>query len=192
MGSFVCAWGAPAANTPAKAASTASVMSLDVFMKQDPPSKQLRTPRPGRREALVIAERPERSKRLPWRSAQPSIWACRSWPPPLCPTHPSSWCARRRKTATSSCESTRATPRSSAGSARHGPTSSASWRAITSRDSSSPPCPRSPSTSGRRSEEHTSELQSQFHLVCRLLLDQKKKQLQIPCRRKKINDEATR
>src|SRR5689334_23615077 len=27
----------------------------------------------------------------------------------------------------------------------------------------------------RRSEEHTSELQSQFHLVCRLLLEKKKK-----------------
>src|SRR5438309_2480883 len=27
---------------------------------------------------------------------------------------------------------------------------------------------------GVRSEEHTSELQSQFHLVCRLLLEQKK------------------
>src|SRR5689334_23802751 len=26
---------------------------------------------------------------------------------------------------------------------------------------------------GRRSEEHTSELQSQFHLVCRLLLEKK-------------------
>src|SRR5689334_23447238 len=31
-------------------------------------------------------------------------------------------------------------------------------------------CPPSP-----RSEEHTSELQSQFHLVCRLLLEKKKK-----------------
>src|SRR5438309_6316391 len=34
-----------------------------------------------------------------------------------------------------------------------------------------------------RSEEHTSELQSQFHLVCRLLLEKKKKkkiQTQIP------------
>src|SRR6266481_6337653 len=29
----------------------------------------------------------------------------------------------------------------------------------------------------RRSEEHTSELQSQFHLVCRLLLEKKKKQI---------------
>src|SRR5689334_25441595 len=29
--------------------------------------------------------------------------------------------------------------------------------------------------SGVRSEEHTSELQSQFHLVCRLLLEKKKK-----------------
>src|SRR5438309_7896306 len=28
--------------------------------------------------------------------------------------------------------------------------------------------------SGMRSEEHTSELQSQFHLVCRLLLEKKK------------------
>src|SRR5689334_23495093 len=27
---------------------------------------------------------------------------------------------------------------------------------------------------GQRSEEHTSELQSQFHLVCRLLLEKKK------------------
>src|SRR5689334_24154562 len=30
------------------------------------------------------------------------------------------------------------------------------------------------SRSSRRSEEHTSELQSQFHLVCRLLLEKKK------------------
>src|SRR5689334_24366550 len=29
----------------------------------------------------------------------------------------------------------------------------------------------------RRSEEHTSELQSQFHLVCRLLLEKKNKHL---------------
>src|SRR5438309_5465687 len=31
-----------------------------------------------------------------------------------------------------------------------------------------------------RSEEHTSELQSQFHLVCRLLLEKKKKKNKIP------------
>src|SRR5689334_24569339 len=30
-----------------------------------------------------------------------------------------------------------------------------------------------------RSEEHTSELQSQFHLVCRLLLEKKKKKLKL-------------
>src|SRR5438309_6929496 len=30
-------------------------------------------------------------------------------------------------------------------------------------------------SAGTRSEEHTSELQSQFHLVCRLLLEKKKK-----------------
>src|SRR5690348_17919399 len=34
-------------------------------------------------------------------------------------------------------------------------------------------CPRS---GRRRSEEHTSELQSPVHLVCRLLLEKKKKQ----------------
>src|SRR5438309_7191969 len=37
-----------------------------------------------------------------------------------------------------------------------------------------------------RSEEHTSELQSQFHLVCRLLLEKKKKKEQ-----KSINIEKT-
>src|SRR5438309_6894492 len=38
-----------------------------------------------------------------------------------------------------------------------------------------PRCPCLPggNPSGRRSEEHTSELQSQFHLVCRLLLEKK-------------------
>src|SRR5207253_10312819 len=36
----------------------------------------------------------------------------------------------------------------------------------------SPPCPLGPC---RRSEEHTSELQSRGHLVCRLLLEKKKK-----------------
>src|SRR2546429_3853097 len=34
-------------------------------------------------------------------------------------------------------------------------------------------CPCFPS--GKRSEEHTSELQSRLHLVCRLLLEKKKK-----------------
>src|SRR6266481_7994928 len=38
---------------------------------------------------------------------------------------------------------------------------------------------------GRRSEEHTSELQSQFHLVCRLLLEKKKKNLVTHLIRKK-------
>src|SRR2546422_10785536 len=32
-----------------------------------------------------------------------------------------------------------------------------------------------PSPPGQRSEEHTSELQSRLHLVCRLLLEKKKK-----------------
>src|SRR6266568_9140449 len=37
-----------------------------------------------------------------------------------------------------------------------------------------------------RSEEHTSELQSQFHLVCRLLLEKKKTHLQHDYRRKPL------
>src|SRR5438309_2913783 len=37
------------------------------------------------------------------------------------------------------------------------------------------PLPESPEQCKGRSEEHTSELQSQFHLVCRLLLEKKKK-----------------
>src|SRR6266481_10066862 len=45
---------------------------------------------------------------------------------------------------------------------------------------SSGPCdpsrPRAGATDLPRSEEHTSELQSQFHLVCRLLLEKKKTQ----------------
>src|SRR5689334_24566460 len=41
---------------------------------------------------------------------------------------------------------------------------------------SSAPSPRT-ATPRSRSEEHTSELQSQFHLVCRLLLEKKKKQI---------------
>src|SRR5438309_3073516 len=37
-------------------------------------------------------------------------------------------------------------------------------------------CSCSRACSSPRSEEHTSELQSQFHLVCRLLLEKKKQQ----------------
>src|SRR5689334_23988031 len=38
-------------------------------------------------------------------------------------------------------------------------------------------CPAMPQAFAERSEEHTSELQSQFHLVCRLLLEKKKKKI---------------
>src|SRR6267143_3984382 len=37
---------------------------------------------------------------------------------------------------------------------------------------------QSSAPSSARSEEHTSELQSQFHLVCRLLLEKKKNKVQ--------------
>ena len=38
-----------------------------------------------------------------------------------------------------------------------------------------------------RSEEHTSELQSRLHLVCRLLLEKKKNKKKIKKNKKKIN-----
>src|SRR5688572_31558871 len=44
------------------------------------------------------------------------------------------------------------------------------WRPSSRRRAASLPLPP-----GRRSEEHTSELQSQSNLVCRLLLEKKKK-----------------
>src|SRR5689334_24580112 len=47
-------------------------------------------------------------------------------------------------------------------------------------------------TEGDRSEEHTSELQSQFHLVCRLLLEKKKKELQVPRQRLRSYDRKRR
>src|SRR5947208_5946260 len=58
------------------------------------------------------------------------------------------------------------------------------WSRTRSRRSRSPPtgswCSRRPSPSEDfRSEEHTSELQSPDHLVCRLLLEKKKKQRKI-------------
>src|SRR5689334_24351472 len=43
-----------------------------------------------------------------------------------------------------------------------------------------------------RSEEHTSELQSQFHLVCRLLLEKKKKLLLLKTRRRHRLETTTR
>src|SRR5438309_8441591 len=61
------------------------------------------------------------------------------------------------------------------------PSARACARTVPLRPNSPPPTPtvtRPPalerSATCTRSEEHTSELQSQFHLVCRLLLEKKK------------------
>src|SRR5689334_23489291 len=45
-------------------------------------------------------------------------------------------------------------------------------------------------TRARRSEEHTSELQSQFHLVCRLLLEKKKHGVQPPADALRLHRDA--
>src|SRR6478752_9931824 len=44
---------------------------------------------------------------------------------------------------------------------------------------------------GERSEEHTSELQSRLHLVCRLLLEKKKKQTEQTLPKKKHKNSFT-
>src|SRR2546430_3529975 len=49
------------------------------------------------------------------------------------------------------------------------------WPSTGTRITRSPPRPTSISALSTRSEEHTSELQSQSNLVCRLLLEKKKK-----------------
>src|SRR6267143_6493487 len=62
----------------------------------------------------------------------------------------------------------------------HRPVGSSCLRRSCGRSSSTPRrpqpsvFPQPPSPGSSRSEEHTSELQSQFHLVCRLLLEKKK------------------
>src|SRR6266704_6165061 len=54
------------------------------------------------------------------------------------------------------------------------------------------PRPKHPLHAMPRSEEHTSELQSRFDLVCRLLLEKKKKHLYRPIiLKKKINNNNT-
>src|SRR3712207_8342997 len=50
---------------------------------------------------------------------------------------------------------------------------SRSATAIRKSFNTSPPCSRRSAAPGRRSEEHTSELQSRQYLVCRLLLEKK-------------------
>src|SRR3989449_4474490 len=56
------------------------------------------------------------------------------------------------------------------------PRDDARWVCPPARRRSPPGRDGTPSSWGTRSEEHTSELQSRLHLVCRLLLEKKKKQ----------------
>src|SRR2546429_6504105 len=55
------------------------------------------------------------------------------------------------------------------------------FRSLTTNPPHCGACSNAPSAvvATERSEEHTSELQSRLHLVCRLLLEKKKKQLHI-------------
>src|SRR6266498_4404226 len=59
-------------------------------------------------------------------------------------------------------------------SPRRSPPRYATWPATPIRGRPAPRSPRGTAARPRRSEEHTSELQSRPHLVCRLLLEKKK------------------
>src|SRR5690348_17637266 len=54
------------------------------------------------------------------------------------------------------------------------------WTQVRSASPPDSPCWPRRRLARTRSEEHTSELQSPVHLVCRLLLEKKKKQIQPP------------
>src|SRR5438067_3236900 len=75
------------------------------------------------------------------------------------------------------------------------PAAPARSRTSTKRSPTAAPTRRWPPRSSiSRSEEHTSELQSRFDLVCRLLLEKKKKQLhrvKLPSARRLYLDLAT-
>src|SRR2546422_6388975 len=75
-------------------------------------------------------------------------------------------------------------PRSGSRGRFPGPADGRAGRSLRARPSC---CPGRPARRETRSEEHTSELQSRLHLVCRLLLEKKKKN-----RKHKITKRTTR
>src|SRR5207253_3433815 len=80
--------------------------------------------------------------------------------------------ARTRRCSTCSDSVTGGSARSRARTAGSRPRTAAAATTLRSRQPASSP---TPSRCCIRSEEHTSELQSRGHLVCRLLLEKKKK-----------------
>src|SRR2546429_5692322 len=113
---------------------------------------------------------PSRSRRscvsLPRTAVVPSALTCTGWTLSKAKGHPTSWtCAAILVSRVS-------------------PTRHNCWRSTSTQRRSAPPgeshCPQwllgrgKPGCPAMRSEEHTSELQSRLHLVCRLLLEKKK------------------
>src|SRR5438309_6287354 len=92
--------------------------------------------------------------------------------PPRSPLFPYTTLFRSlpRPSSRSSCEE-----RCSIGSAPRLPSSLSSVRITSNTRSRTAEVSSCVAGVATRSEEHTSELQSQFHLVCRLLLEKKKK-----------------
>src|SRR6266568_8412888 len=62
---------------------------------------------------------------------------------------------------------------------------------VTSRSWSENTAPTPNASPAARSEEHTSELQSQFHLVCRLLLEKKNTQTSRAYKKRRRNVRST-
>src|SRR5438309_6524254 len=80
-----------------------------------------------------------------------------------CPRSAETTCSRRRPPSRHHHSPARKVPQRSIGSSR-----------IVAGETIAQLCRPFRKPAVRRSEEHTSELQSQFHLVCRLLLEKKK------------------
>src|SRR3712207_8969887 len=81
--------------------------------------------------------------------------------------------ATRQRNGTPNTVQLKSSPTSTARAPRAAPPTIASPGARSARESGRP----APSSRGPRSEEHTSELQSRQYLVCRLLLEKKKEEI---------------
>src|SRR5437868_8107807 len=93
-------------------------------------------------------------------------------PPPTTPLFPYTTLFRSRRSSRSSCE--RLLREKTTRGADNGPTPCRTFPTAEDAARHRAATHRSRSWCVRRSEEHTSELQSRFDLVCRLLLEKKK------------------
>src|SRR5690606_40715487 len=108
-------------------------------------------------------------------SRLPSVCRCLARLPPAATLFPYTTLFRsRRRASAPTARAARGPGRRRGGAVRRGPREGRRRR-TTGRAATTPRGRRALPRSGRRSEEHTSELQSRENLVCRLLLEKKKR-----------------